>query len=253
MSIEDYFEYERVIARDHLVPWLMAHGALPETGRVLDVGCGYGGTLAALKQARPRLKATGIDLDGSMTSAGQARLDGAAQLECADFFAWSGGRYDLVLMRDVLEHVRRPEEALSRAASMLSDGGRLFVSFAPFYGPFGGHQHNASGPFAAVPWLQALPEPLFRRLLPIAGNSYKVRSELQQDMDSVLITRLSVRQFMRGVKGAGLVVRAQEAYLSRPDYRAKFGLPTLRLPSMPLCHEVLATGIEVLLSRASEG
>jgi len=248
--VSDYFEYERRIAREHLVPWLQKHRALPTHGQVLDVGCGYGGTLAALKEVCPNLSAVGLDLDASMTSEGQKRLGDSAELIHADFFQWSSGTFDLILMRDVLEHIRDPEAALSRVASMLAKGGRLFVSFAPFYGPFGGHQHNAAGPFAAVPWLQCLPERMFRKLLPIAGNSYKSKAELELDMESVLETRLTMRRFVLGARAADLRVEVSTAYLSRPDYKSKFGLPTVRLPSFSRHEEVLTTGVEALLQQA---
>jgi SAM-dependent methyltransferase len=244
VAVADYFAYEQRIADDHLVPWLRRHGALPASGRVLDVGCGYGGTLAALLQASPALSATGIDLDGDMAAEGRRRVPGA-QIVQADFFEWSGGPFDLILMRDVLEHIRRPESALCRAASMLAPGGWLFTSFAPFYGPFGGHQHNGAGLFSALPWLQLLPPALFRRLLRVEGNSYKNRGELDRDMESVQETRLTVARFQRAAQAAGLRVITRQSYLSRPDYRIKFGIPAVPLPSWS--SELLATGVEALL------
>lgn len=258
MAVADYFEYEASIARDHLIPWLRRHQALPTNQAlrtlqvlpmvtVLDVGCGYGGTLAALKEACPQVRATGLDLDAAMAAEGQRRLGEAAQIEHADFFQWSGGPFDLILMRDVLEHIRQPEQALARAAGMLRPGGWIFASFAPFYGPYGGHQHNGAGLFSSVPWIQMLPAPAFRRLFRVEGNTYKTRSELDQDMDSVLETRLTLKRFLRAAEAAQLRIVARDSYLSRPDYRIKFGLPAVPLPSWAPGQELLATGIEALL------
>jgi SAM-dependent methyltransferase len=246
MAITDYFTYEARIAEDHLVPWLRLHDALPAAGRVLDVGCGYGGTLAALLEASPGLGATGIDLDEAMAAEGARRVP-RARIHHADFFAWSGGHFDLILMRDVLEHIRKPEEALLRAASMLTPGGWLFTSFAPFFGPFGGHQHNGAGVFSALPWVQLLPPALFRRLLRVEGNSYKDKGELDRDMESVLETRLTQARFLRAAGAARLRVVARQSYLSRPDYRIKFGLPAVPLPAWAPGEEWLATGVEALL------
>jgi SAM-dependent methyltransferase len=247
LAVTDYFAYEASIARDHLLPWLRRHDALPATGQVLDVGCGYGGTLAALKESCPAVSATGLDLDEAMAAEGRRRLGATVQIVHADFFDWSGGPFDLILMRDVLEHIRRPEQALAQAAAMLRPGGWLFASFAPFYGPFGGHQHNGAGIFSAVPWIQLLPRAAFQRLLRVEGNSYKTRSELDQDMDSVQETRLTLGRFMRACSAANLHTVARASYLSRPDYRIKFGLPMLPLPAWAPGQELLATGIEALL------
>jgi SAM-dependent methyltransferase len=247
LAVTDYFTYEASIARDHLLPWLQRHQALPAAGQVLDVGCGYGGTLAALKESCPGVTATGLDLDEQMASEGRRRLGPAAEIVHADFFDWSGGPFDLILMRDVLEHIRQPERALARAASMLCPGGWLFASFAPFFGPFGGHQHNGAGIFSAVPWIQLLPAAAFRRLFRVEGNTYKTRSELAEDMDSVLETRLTLSRFLRAAAAANLQMVARASYLSRPDYRIKFGLPALPLPAWAPGHELLATGVEALL------
>jgi hypothetical protein len=42
-------------------------------------------------------------------------------------------------------------------------------------------------------------------------------------------------------------------YLSRPDYRIKFGLPEIRFPAVPGLEELACTGVEALLTRAEEG
>ena len=252
MTLSDYFQYEAEISRIHLVPLLLRHGALSRASRVLDVGCGYGGTLLALKESVPSLRAEGLDMDAAMVTQGQQRLGEAAKLVHADFFEWSGGPFDLVLMRDVLEHIGRPEEALARAATLLTPGGFLFVSFAPFFGPFGGHQHIASGACSCLPWIQILPEAWFRRMLRVTSNAYKSTRALEQDLESVLGTRLTLRRFRRAADAAGLCLCHQAGYLSRPDYRIKFGLPPIRLPLLPGLGEILATGVEALMQKSAE-
>ena len=251
MTLSDYFQYEAEISRIHLVPLLLRHGVLSRVARVLDVGCGYGGTLAALMESVPSLQAEGLDVDADMVRHGQQRLGEAAKLVHADFFEWSGGPFDLILMRDVLEHIRRPEEALARAATLLTPGGFLFVSFAPFFGPFGGHQHIASGVFSCLPWIQILPEAWFWRMLRLSSNAYKSERALEQDLESVLGTRLTLRRFRRAADAAGLCLCYQAGYLSRPDYRVKFGLPPIQLPLLPGLGEILATGVEALMQKSA--
>ena len=246
MTPTDYFEYERQIAVAHLIPWLRTQTSWPP-GRVLDVGCGYGGTLAAFKTAAPTCEAVGVDLDAEMIREGRARTSGTVELLDGDFFAWTRSGFDLILMRDVLEHIRRPEEALRKAATILTPGGRIYASFAPYYGPFGGHQQNGSGAFSLCPWIHWLPRTMFRKLVPLRGNAYKTLEALRADMASVDDTRLTLKGFKQAARNCGLTVHAMELFLSRPDYKSKFGWPACRLPRIPGLSEVFSTGAEALL------
>jgi SAM-dependent methyltransferase len=249
--ITDFHAYERALCLQGLAPLLRKRG-FDATGKtVLDVGCGYGGVLTGLKEMFPLKEAVGIDLDPVMVREGAKRCPAGVRLEAGDFFGTPARGYDLILMRDVLEHIPRAEAALEKAAGMLNIGGLLFVSFAPFYSPFGGHQHNGSGFFSNVPWLQMLPERLFRSALRLNGNSYKAGKGLADDMDSVLRTRMTLSRFRRMVPAAGLRFRYYAGYLSRPDYRIKFGLPEIGFPPVPILDELACTGVEALLDKAA--
>ena len=271
--ITDFHAYERELCRKGLIPLLRKHGYDPAGKSVLDVGCGYGGVLAELGEAFALQSALGIDLDPGMVRRGSERCPPGVRLEVRDFFgmetvdpeaydresrgsealrrsASAAGGYDLILLRDVLEHIPDAEAALAKAGSLLARGGLIFASFAPFYSPFGGHQHNGSGPFANMPWLQILPERWFRAALHLSGNSYKSGQSLADDMESVLRTRLTIGRFLRMIPAAGLRAGYFARYLSRPDYRIKFGLPEIRFPPLPILDEFACTGIEALLERA---
>lgn len=246
--VEDFHAYEKALGSRFLLPLLEGHGAPLAGASVLDVGCGYGGVLAALAEKHPLAGALGVDLDPDMIRSGSVRCPPGVKLETRDFLEMDGGTFDLILMRDVLEHIVDVEAALAKAARLLRPGGRLFASFAPFYSPFGGHQHNGSGLPSRLPWLHLLPEAAFRALLRLPGNGYKGRAGLAADMDTVLRTRLTLARFRRAAAGAGLRTRYHAQYLSRPDYRLKFGLPAVAFPAFPGLEELVCTGAEALLS-----
>lgn len=247
--VKDFRQYELELGRRFLVPLLEKNGVALDGKKVLDAGCGYGGVLAALAEKSRLSEAIGIDVDAEMIRAGSGDAPKGMRLEAGDFFAVKG-RFDLILLRDVLEHIVDVEGALAHAASLLNPGGLVYASFAPFHSPFGGHQHNGSGLFAAVPWLQFLPESWFRALLRLRGNSYKTAQGLQADMDTVLRTRLSLGRFRRSVYKAGFKPRYLARYLVRPDYLLKFGLPAVPFPAIPLAEEIFCTGVEALLGAA---
>jgi SAM-dependent methyltransferase len=251
--ITDFKAYEKALGTHFLIPLLEAQGITLAGKSTLDVGCGYGGVLARLHERFGLADSLGIDVDAQMIRLGQETLPPGIRLEAKDFFTQVDGLYDFILMRDVLEHIVKVEEALAKACNLLKPGGFIYLSFAPFYSPFGGHQHNGSGWKSNIPWLQVLPESWFRRLLTIKGNSYKSAVGLMSDMDTVLKTRLTMRQFRSILPQVQLKCKYQAQYLIRPDYKIKFGFPALRFPAFPILEEIFCTGFEAILIRAQPG
>lgn len=111
--------------------------------RILDVGCGTGALLWWL-QARGYVDTHGIDL--SQTSVDQACAAGVKGVLVADAFEWltaeraSGGFYDVIILRDVLEHLH-PDAVIQLIAAVrraLRPGGRLILQVpnaeAPVFG-----------------------------------------------------------------------------------------------------------------------
>lgn len=253
--ITDYYGYERALGRDVVLPALRKAGFDPRGKSILDVGCGHGGVLAEMVESAGAVGSLGLDLDPEMIRSARSHHPSSAtspiRFESADFFGYpGGGGFDLILLRDVLEHIIEPERALEKAATLLKPGGWIYLSYAPFYSPYGGHQHNGAGFFSLVPWLQFLPAATFRRLLRLPGNAYKSGEGLAADMDTVLRTRLSLAGFRKILARAPFIVVDSRRYLVRPDYRLKFGLPPLACPRLPFdLAELLCTGEEVLLRR----
>ncbi|HET7600849.1 MAG TPA: class I SAM-dependent methyltransferase [Gemmatimonadales bacterium] len=261
MAPPDYFEYERRLWGVAVLPLLERAGVSLARARVLDVGCGHGGMLAALSATWPGAQCVGIDIDPEMIADAERRAGGAARFARADLFGFDDGRdrsgggggFDAVFLRDVLEHVPRASDAVRRALDLLRPGGVAFLSYAPFYSPFGGHQHNGVGAASWVPWLQLLPEGVFRRVVRCEGNAYKSRESLQADIDAVLATRLTLAAMRRTLATLDATVLLRERYLVRPDYRIKFSLPTVRLPArtIPLLSELLCTAEALILRKPS--
>ena len=91
---------------------LQRHGLVPSS--VVEVGCGAGGVLAALRPHLPAARLVGYeiapDAQAFWPSHAQARVD----FRLGDFLAAGDDRYDALLLLDVLEHVADPHDFLSR-------------------------------------------------------------------------------------------------------------------------------------------
>jgi SAM-dependent methyltransferase len=101
--------------------------SLPADAAVLDVGCARGHFLERLRRETGRSALSGIDLSPQMTEWGRDHfgLDlRTAHVEHADL---EPGRFDLVTMWDVLEHLPFPRRTLERLLSLVRPGGWVVI------------------------------------------------------------------------------------------------------------------------------
>jgi SAM-dependent methyltransferase len=99
--------------------------------RVLDVGCGTGYNLGALRQ---RGNARAVGLDFAPEALRFCRERGLDRLVCADGarLPFRPGSFDVVMALDMIEHLRDDGAALAGFADVLAPGGHL-VLFVPAF------------------------------------------------------------------------------------------------------------------------
>lgn len=111
---------------DITVNWIAQH--VPSNSRVLDVGSGNGGMLQALNNIGF------ADLTGSDSSF--KCIDRIKELGFKgwqgdvlsdDFYNKSEGKFDLIILSHVLEHLVEPLDAVVRLSRLLSKVGRLYI------------------------------------------------------------------------------------------------------------------------------
>jgi SAM-dependent methyltransferase len=112
-------------------------------GRVLDAGCGGGGT--ALSLAEECSLAVGLDLHARFQGAGtrlggEKAIDRAAFVQGdATFLPFAASSFDIVFSHSVIEHVTSAEGYLKECHRVLRPGGVLYLSTAPYLSLAGAH------------------------------------------------------------------------------------------------------------------
>jgi 2-polyprenyl-3-methyl-5-hydroxy-6-metoxy-1,4-benzoquinol methylase len=122
----DYYRDESTVeaARDK-VRWIQ-HAA-PGARRLLDVGANFGYFVREASAAG--LDARGLEPSARAVSWGREHLRAAIEVGSAyDARPDLAGRFDVVTLFDVIEHLDDPGTAIERCLSYLAPGGRLFIT-----------------------------------------------------------------------------------------------------------------------------
>jgi SAM-dependent methyltransferase len=142
-DVEAYFRFQ---IDDNEKYWSRLGGRPDLTGKsVLDFGCGHGAlSLDVAKHGARRV--LGIDLSDQRIRFCREKTaprapDGVLEFRKVDVAAIDEpGGFDMVVSKDVLEHVEPLEPALQAMARLLKPGGTLRLGFSPLYfSPFGDH------------------------------------------------------------------------------------------------------------------
>jgi SAM-dependent methyltransferase len=224
---EYYSHYQRELARRFLIPFVETGGVSLGGAELLDVGCGDGG--ATLEFARATgARAVGLDIgDFPWGEGGRVEFRRADILD-EEVARSLEGQFDLVMLRDVIEHIPDKGLLFRHLKAALRGCGHVFVTFPPYYSAFGGHQQVelTGSKLRYLPYMHAHP-----RLRDIAR------------------TRMTVGGFERLAARSELRIRSRRLFTLRPSFELRYGLPTLgfALPGLPGVREVLCTGAYYLL------
>jgi len=93
--------------RWRLCPYELVESLLPEKGRILDFGCGYGMLTNLLASRSPLRSAFGIDLNKKRIHVAERSVRNRNNItfRCGDIKGLDVAQFDAVVMTDVLHHI----------------------------------------------------------------------------------------------------------------------------------------------------
>lgn len=253
-----YFQMQYLTARDHIIPFLESEIELNDQTHVLEVGCGEAGVLLAFLEKG--CQCLGIELNEIRTK--KARQYHAEAVEAGQISFLNKNIYDidesqdldqlfdLIILKDVIEHIPGHEKIIGRLADFLNPGGLIFFGFPPWYMPFGGHQQICRNKFLSVwPYVHLLPKSMYKGLLKAAGEPENVVQELLEIKE----TGITIEQFERYSERNDMVVRKQNHFLINPIYQYKFKLKPRRqlglIRSIPFLRNFFTTAVYYIVAK----
>lgn len=246
MAEKHYYEQLK-FTESYLIPYFEKNIPNFYECKILEVGCAEGGFVKYLHDKGMKVK--GLELEQSRVDIANEKAPelGIIQGDITDnsLTGKLGEKYDLIVMRDVIEHVPDRDAAFKNLNSLLNDNGYLFVTFPPRFSGFAGHQQNGKSIFRYIPYLHLLPGFIIRFM----GNTLNESEKLINHVIENYKIGLSINKFVHLYKKYNFEVVVKDLFLFRPIYKIRFGVNTIKIPGIPLLQEFLAFGCECLLKK----
>lgn len=226
---QTYIKYQHDNAVNYVIPFIELKLPLFKGMRVMEIGCAEGGVLQAfiekgcigtgveLQEGRYKI-ATEVFKDeiatGQVTLINKNIYDVDIEKEMPD-------RFDLIVLKDVIEHIHDQDKVLGKLRDFLKPNGHIFFGFPPWQMPFGGHQQVAKSKLLSkLPYYHLLPMKLYKVILKSFGEEEKVIDNLVEIKE----TGISIERFQKLLKKNQYSIQKREFYLVNPIYKYKFNL-----------------------------
>ena len=116
------------VVRRLILTRLLDELRLPDNARILEVGSGTGGNLHMLAGFG---HVSAMEMDATARSISLKKTNGKFDVRqgfCPNNIPFSGEKFDLICMFDVLEHIDEDVATLVALKRLLADGGRLLIT-----------------------------------------------------------------------------------------------------------------------------
>ncbi len=251
---EQYFLEQGRTTKKFVIPYLtdlMIFG--PET-EVLEIGCAEAGNLQPFLELG--CKATGIDISCSRIDLAREfyknhPFNNNLTLICEDIYKVNPEKkFDLIVMRDVIEHIPNQEKFMRFIKDFLKPNGKFFLAFPPWQNPFGGHQQICQNKLLSkLPYYHILPKNVYRFIL----KAFNEEDERIEGLLEIKETGISIERFERILKRENYKINKRTFYFINPNYETKFGLKPRRqikpVTEVPFIRNFLTTAMYYVISK----
>lgn len=164
-----YFNEQSITTQKYVIPFIEKHKPITADSHILEIGCGEGGNIKPFLDLG--CKVTGIDINGGQIAIAKEIYsvhpnNRNLTLICEDIYKVTElhNKFDIIIIRDVIEHIPNQELFLPFIKRFLSPHGIIFVAFPPWQNPFGGHQQICNNKLLShLPWFHLLPRPVYKK------------------------------------------------------------------------------------------
>lgn len=254
-DVNTYFNYQYQHSRDYIVPLTKSFLNFDRKLRVLEIGSAEAGVLKAFTELGH--ECVGVEISNSRVDNAKNLMEkeikeGLVRFFASDIFKISveelGGKFDLIVLKDVIEHIHGREKLYDKFKELLSLDGVVFIAMPPWRMPFGGHQqmlHNKI--YSRMPYFHLLPM-WFTKLL-LKWDKYP-HIDAWEDIRQ---TRITINGFKKEIKNNGFEIIHSIFYLINPNYKFKFNLKPRKqnkiIASIPYLRDFFTTTVYFIIKQ----
>lgn len=227
---ERYFAEQARTTQKYVIPYLEDFLKTGPDTEVLEIGCAEAGNLKPFLDLG--CKTTGIDISCGRIDLAREFFENHPKKEnlvliCEDIYKTDlkGKTFDLIVMRDVIEHIPNQEIFMGYVKKFLKQDGKFFLAFPPWQNPFGGHQQVCQSKILSkMPYFHLLPRSIYRSVL----SGFEKNEKRVEGLMEIKETGISIDRFERILKKEKYTIEKRTFFFINPNYETKFGLKPRR-------------------------
>jgi SAM-dependent methyltransferase len=227
-DMQRYHDMTREVTEQFVIPFVSKSLDMSKPLHVLEIGSGEAGVLSAF--TKNGHNCVGIELSPARVERAENLMkdevaSGQIRFIAQDIYDINPDdfqpKFNLIILKDVIEHIHDQEKIMKRLGEFLAPNGVIFFGFPPWHMPYGGHQQVAKSKIGSkLPYYHILPRFIYKGILKMFGETPEMIEGLLEIKD----TGITIERFERISKSAGFSIDQSTFYLFNPIYKFKFGL-----------------------------